>query len=211
MAAMRARTGCLGCVGRLAGILLVGVVCGSALIIAIEWVFTPWAFYLGGQFHPLGVWQGAARVHAASGDYTLYLWLSPSRGRRYNNLPYMKGWGYLCTPKGERYALRTTASMPSHPSVDTNGFEMRVDMERRPWYWNFIGYDARPRLSFRGRWQNPDLVLNDGGTLSSAFLPDGTLYTGPTKNQPRGREPAPVVFHLVPWTAFFADCRSAAY
>jgi hypothetical protein len=53
----------------------------------------------------------------------------------------------------------------------------------------------RPRLTLRGRWQNPDLVMNDGGTLSAAFLPDGRLYDGPPRNQPRAREPLPVVFH----------------
>lgn len=208
MPAMRRRTGCLGCLGRLAAILVVGLIAGTVLLVAINWVFAPWAFYLGGEFHPMAVWQGTARIHASSGDYTLYLWLSPAARRRYN-LPIMNGWGYLCTPAGERYSLRTTATISGHPGRETNGLEMRVDMHRRPWYWNLAGrWDERPRLAFRGRWQNPDFVANDGGTLSIAFLPNGRLYDGAPRNQPLARETLPVVFHSVPWTAWFSDCRS---
>lgn len=202
------RAGCLGCLGRLAGILGVGLVCGTALLLAINWVSSPWAFHLGGRLHPMAVWQGTARIHASSGDYTIYLWLAPARSRRYIRTPILNGRGYLCTPAGERYPLRTTASISGQPGRDTNGFEMRLEMYRRPWYWNLAGrWDQRPRLTFRGRWQNPDFVADDGGTLSAAFLPDGRLYDGPPRGQPRPRETLPVVFHTAPWTAWFSDCR----
>lgn len=203
---MRRRLGCVGCLGRLALILVLGL----ALVIGIDAVFAPWAFFLGGTFHILPVWQGTARLHAASGNYTLYLWMSPTRGGRTFNYPAFNGWASLCTPTGERYPLRLTASMFVHPGRDTNGQEMRIDMYRRPWYWNFAGtWDRRPRLTLRGRWQNADFVANDGGTLSVAFLPDGRLYDGPARSQPRARETLPVVVHEVPWTTWFGDCRSA--
>jgi len=201
----RAGAGCIGCLGQL----VVGVAVGIAVVIAIAWVFTPWAFYLGGKFHPVPVWQGIARVHASSGDYVLYLWFSPARGSRLTNLPAFSGWGSLCTPKGERFPMRVNASLFEHPGRDTNGKEMRIELYNRPWYRAWVGtWDRRPRLELRGRWQNPDLVTTDGGTLSVAFLPDGRLYDGPARNQPTARETLPVVFHEVPWTTLFGDCRA---
>jgi hypothetical protein len=196
---MRARAGCLGCIGRMLGILLLGVAAGSVLVIAIDWVFAPWSFYLGGRFHVLPLWAGSARVHSAAGDYTLYLWLSPSRGGRTFNFPAFKGWAYLCTPRGERYPLRLYASMFEHPGTDTNGRELRIDLSTRRGFWSWNG-DTRPRLTLKGRWQNPNLVMTDGGSLSVAFLPDGRLFDGPPRNQPRAREAVPVVIHEAPWT-----------
>jgi len=184
----------------MAGFLILGVLAGSLFIIAIDWVFAPWSFYFGGRFHVLPVWSGTASVHSASGDYTLYLWMSPTRGGRTFNFPAFSGWAYLCTPRGERYSLRLTAYMPEHPGTDTNGRQMRVEMYRRPWYWSLSGvWDRRPRVTLNGRWQNPDLVTNDGGSLSVAFLPDGRLYDGPPRNQPRARETVPVVIHESSW------------
>ena len=203
-----ARRGCLGCLGRLAGILAVGMVCGVALVVAIDWVFAPWAFYFGGRFHVLPVWTGSARAHTTSGDYTLYLWMSPTRGGRMYNFPAFNGSAYLCTPHGERYSLRLTASMFEHPGTDTNGKEMRIVMYRRPWYWSFAGvWDRRPEITLRGRWQGADFVASDGGTLSAAFLPDGRLYDGPTRTQPRAREAVPVVIREAPW-AWSPSCGS---
>jgi hypothetical protein len=205
----RIRAGCLGCLGRLLGILLLGLVGGTVLVVAIDWVFTPWSFYFGGSFHVMPVWQGAARLHGPSGDYTLYLWISPTRGGRTYNLPAFNGWASLCTPRGERYPMRLRAYMFEHPGTDTNGREMRVELSHRPWYWTLAGSgDYRPRLTLRGRWQNPDFVANDGGTLSIAFLPDGRLYEGPAKSRPRNPEAVPVIFHEVPWTTWFSDCRA---
>jgi hypothetical protein len=206
----RALGGCAGCIGRFIRIVVLALVAGVALIVAIDWLFAPWAFYLGGTFHVLPVWQGIAKVHSSSGDYTLYLWMSPTRGGRTFNLPVFNGWAALCTPTGERFPLRLRAYMFEHPGTDTNGKEMRIDLYRFPWYATWTGaWDHRPQLTFRGRWQNADLVTTDSGSLSVAFLPDGRLYDGPERNQPRARETLPVVIHGVPWTAWFSDCRGS--
>jgi hypothetical protein len=126
--------------------------------------------------------------------------MSPTRGGRTFNYPSFAGTATLCTPRGERYSLRLRAYMLEHPGTDTNGKEMRIELYRRPWYWSLTGlWDRRPSLTVRGRWQNPDFVANDAGTLSIAFLPDGRLYDGPTGRQPRARETVPIVIHEVPW------------
>lgn len=191
----------LGCTGGLL-LLLVLTPMGYVLIHA---VFTPWAFFLGGHIHLLPIWHGIGHMKAASGDYVLYFWIAPAPSGRTYNFPYFRGWGYLCTPRGERYPLRVSGGLHEHTWIDTNGKEMHLELYRRPWYWNFTGtWDHRPRLDLRGRWQNPELVMNDGGTLSQSFLADGTLNHGLT---PKPGEKLQIVFQEPPWTGWFADCR----
>jgi len=199
------RTGRLGCLGRF----VLFLVLGTVTLNLIYAVFAPWSFFLGGRFHPIAVWQGIGRMHASSGDYVVYFWISPVPGGRTFNFPTFRGWGDLCTPRGERLPLRVAASMHEHPGIDTNGKDVSVSLYRRPWYYRWTGvWDDRPRLEFRGRWQNPELVMNDGGTLSKAFLPDGTLYLGPARNQPAARETVQLVVHEAAWSGWFSDCRT---
>jgi hypothetical protein len=203
----RHRAGCLGCLGRFAGILVLSVLVGCVFLVVIAWVFTPWAFYMGGSFHALPVWYGEARVHGPSGDYTVYLWMQPARpGQHMSNDARFSGTAWLCTPRGERYRLKLYASMFEHPGTDTNGKEMRIDMFHRGAFWTLTGI-SRPELTFRGRWQNPVFVANDSGTLAKAFLPDGRLDDGTSKNRPRTKDIESAVFHEVPWTTWFSDCR----
>ena len=124
------RTGPLGCLGRFALFLVLGTVTLN-LIYA---VFAPWSFFLGGRFHPIAVWQGIGRMHASSGDYVVYFWISPVPGGRTFNFPTFRGWGDLCTPRGERLPLRVAAFMREHPGIDTNGKDVSVSLYRRPWY-----------------------------------------------------------------------------
>jgi len=182
-------------------------VIGIALYAATIAIFAPWSYYLGGRFHIVPGWQGAGTMHTASGDYVLQLFISPQPGGRTFNLPYFGGSATLCTPRGERYTMRVSAGMSEHPGTDTNGQHMGIDMYSRPWNYQLTN-DGRPRLSFRGRWQNPNLVVDDGGTLSRAFLPDNTVYHGPPSRQPRARETVSLVLHEIPWTAWLADCRT---
>jgi hypothetical protein len=197
--------GCLtGCLTRL----VLGLIVGAVLLVAIDAVFAPWSFYLGGRFHPLPLWQGVGTMHSASGDYVLYVWMSPAPGGRTFNFPYFSGYGYLCTPRGERYALRLSASMNEHPGTNTNGKAFQIGLYQRRWNYSWT-LEGRPRLAFRGRWQNPDLVMDDGGTLSRAFRPDGTVYLGPPRNQPAARETLSIVLHEAEWSGWLSDCRGA--
>jgi hypothetical protein len=174
-------------------------------------LFAPWSFFLGGRFHVFPVWQGIGHMQASSGDYVLSFWISPAPGGRTFNLPYFTGWGYLCTPRGEQFKLRVTGGMHERTGIDSNGKEMHLSLQRRPWYYAFVGtWDHRPRLDLRGRWQNPDLVMEDGGSLSQAFLPDGRLYLGPPRNQPVAREKLRIVLRETGWLGFTAGCRAEA-
>jgi len=199
----RRRFGCVGC---LTQSVLLFVVAGLA-ILGAQRIFVPWAFRLGGTFRPIAIWQGVAHLHAASGDYVLSVWLTPSSGSRLSNFPTFGGGAYLCTPRGEGIPLRMYAVIPEHVSGETNGKPMRIELHHRSWFGSTSGVDGRPRLTFHGRWQDPDLVMDDGGTLSTAFLPDGRLYDGPAARQPHATQTLSVVFHEVPWTTWRASCR----
>lgn len=210
--AVRRPLGCLaGCLTRLLTLVVSGialVAAGVVLLIAIDAVFAPWSLYLGGSFHLVPGWQGIGTMHTNAGDYVLYLSMTPQpngRGSRYY-YPYFRGWAYLCTPRGERLPMRLSAGLHEHPGTDTNGMAMDISMYWRPWNYMFTT-DDRPRLNLRGHWQNPDLVMDDGGTLSRAFRPDGTVYRGPTSGQRRLGTPVSIVLHAVPWSRWFADCR----
>jgi len=202
----RTRLGCgLGC---LTQTLLVFALT-AAVMVAAQWVFASWAFFLGGHFHPIPVWQGIARTHAPSGDFVVYVWFTPSGHSRVSNLTTFTGGGTVCSPRGERFSLTLYAVVTEHHGRDTNGAPVRIEMHRRPWYSIIGTWHHRPRLKLSGRWQNPDLVMNDDGTLSQAFLPDGRLYDGPPSRQPAARESLPLVFHETPWTLVAPGCQAS--
>ena len=203
----RSRFGCgLGCLTRT---LLVCVLAGAA-VLGAEWIFTPGVFYFGGTFHPLGQWQGTAHVKTSAGDFVLTVWLQPARGGHSGpHFPDFSGGGFLCSPTGDVFRLRAYAVIPENTGRDTDGKPMRIDFHQRPLWTFFSSSDPRPRLALRGRWRNPDLVMDDGGTLSRMFLPDGHLYDGPESRQPQARETVPVVFHESPWTFGAPACAPA--
>ncbi len=198
------RRGCFGCLTQVLFILLLGCV----LAVAMQAVFYPWALYFGGHRHWLPFWQGMGHIHGPGGDYVLYFWIQPQRGGRTFNLPWFTGTGYLCSPHGERYKLRVMGGMNEHTGIDTNGKQMKLDFSHRPWNAGWTGnYHLPPRITLNGRWQNPDLVMDDGGTLAGAFLPDGSLSNA-RNNYYHADSPnkVPVVFHEVGWDAAWRDC-----
>ena len=200
----------MGCLTRLLGILLIGIVAGSVLLVAMDRVFFPWAFYFGGHPHWLPLWAGKAQVHRSDGDYVIYFFIQPTTaGSRMYNLPTFRGTGFICTPRGQQYKLRAYAGMSEKTGTDTNGKTMSLQLYRRPWYWNFTGnWDHRPELQLRGTWQNPNLVMDDGGSFAAAFLPDGSLGKTPhSYYHSNSQDKQTIVFHEVTgWQQWWPDC-----
>jgi hypothetical protein len=64
-----------------------------------------------------------------------------------------------------------------------------------------------PSLEFRGRWNNPDLVLDDQGSINQAFDPDGGLAK---KNQARSdkQERLSLTLHEGSRSDFDAACAA---
>lgn len=166
----------LGCLGSIIAFALLG----TLAVLMIDGLFAPWGFYLGGHLHILPYWRGWGRMHtASSGDYLVFVSMWPAPGKYY---AHMTGTGELCTPRGERITLRVGADMDKHIGSDMQGKAIRIYMYHRP-YLAGLNTNRRPRIDLHGQWQNPNIVLNDRGTLLTEFKPDGTLY-------PDGKEPA---------------------
>src|SRR5215470_15789877 len=68
----------MGCLTRLLLVLLLGI----ALVLAIDVIFAPWSFFMGGNFHWFPMWQGWGRMHSSAGDYALFVRMEPRPGSR---------------------------------------------------------------------------------------------------------------------------------
>lgn len=179
------RVGCLGC---LMQVLLILVLAGVGYL-AIQGVFAPWGFFLGGPFHIMPYWQGWGRMHSKiSGDYVLYVSFEPTSGGRgtYGG-SWVKGTGYLCTAH-EKFNMHLGGGMRSHLNLSTNGEAIHLYMDNWPIFSGGFITEHRPYLDLRGHWENPNIVMTDGGSLSRAFQPDGTVYKGHDPNRPYAPE-----------------------
>ena len=199
------RRGCLGCLWQVPLILALGVV----LMMALTAVFYPWAFYLGGTFHIYPYWTGWGRLHAKSGDYVLFVRFEPTtRGSRMIPHSNLTGVAYLCTPRGERLPMHLGGDMRPHLNLSTDGEAIHLYVYYWPlWYGQFTA-DHRPSLDFRGHWRNPNLVMDDHGSISNAFEPDGSVYRGHDRNRPYSTEIVPVTLVQGPYSDFEAACAT---
>jgi hypothetical protein len=210
----RHRAGCFsGCL-RIVGILALGCV----LLLALIAVFRPWGFYLGGTFHPLAYWQGWGTIHAPEGDYVVLLSMSPwmRQGRRTPSVtisrsgPRVSGSGAVCSPHGETYdSLQLTGGFERRGvGVNTDGEPMTLSLSQR---LNMLGTNSQTRLSlaFRGAWRNPELVLEEQGSLRRMFNADGTLYAGEPGKRPASGTPLPLTLHEGSRSEFAAACAAA--
>jgi hypothetical protein len=203
------RGGRLGCLGRVLAFLILG----AFVILVIDVAFAPWAFFLGGRFHPLALWQGWGRLHSSAGEeYVLFvrMWAAPGR---HGGHPSVTGTANLCTPLGQRFSLRLRGSfLDKQPwRIDSDQRAMRLSLYRRPDFSSFFGTERRPRFELHGAWHNPDLVMDDHGSLSTAFLPDGRVYDGPSRSQPAARGNATVTLRAGGHAEFEAACRAAGH
>lgn len=185
------------------------LVLGVVLVIALTGAFYPWAFYLGGKFHIIPYWQGWGRAHAKSGDYFVWVQFEPSpRGSRMYLSTNLTGNAYVCTPRGERLHMHLGGGMRKHLHLSTNGEPVSLYMDYWPLgYGGFIN-DRRPYLEFRGRWQNPNLVMDDHGSIARNFQPDGTVYRGQGNNRSYMEEVVPITFVQGPRSEFDHACAA---
>ncbi len=205
------RRGCLtGCFTQSLAALAFGLVVAYALY----GLLAPWGFYLGSDtFHAFPSWGGWGRMHSANvGDYALYVRIQPSfRGSRVYPGSYLTGNAWLCTSRGEFFRMHLGGGMRAHLGSHLNGEKVSLYMYNWPIFTaNFTG-DRRPGISFHGQWQNPNLVLDDGGSLNRAFLSDGSVYRGNSPGFSPKKENVPLILEPNSWASFKSTCSALAH
>lgn len=188
--------------------LVYALLLGIVVVGGITALVAPWGFFMGGRFHVLPMWQGVGRLHSnrAGGDYVLHIWFYPSI-RKGTGLTHVAGNGELCTPRGEKFYLGLGGDFEKNLRLDTNGKKATFYMSNRSVKSQFSGKDA-PHLELRGKWNNPDLVMDDHGSIARAFEPDATLYTGHSPSRPYMAEVSPVTLHEGGRADFDAACKA---
>jgi hypothetical protein len=166
-------------------------------------IVAPWGFYMGGHFHIIPNWTGWGQMHSkTAGDYALLVSFSPKTGRGLG-LTHVSGTAVICTPRGEQYKLRLSGDFQNPHGTDLQGKTAHLYAN---YYSNFSGR-TDPSLDFRGKWNNPDLVLDDHGSLNRAFDPGGALVTN-HHTRPYTQEVVPVTLHEGSKSEFNAACAA---
>jgi hypothetical protein len=174
---------------------------------------SPWAFFMGGDFHPLGYWAGWGRMHSkTAGDYFLYVEISPQPRPMERILPhtFVKGNARLCTPNGNRYFLKLSGAMSPHIYFSTAGQPIRLDLQN----WRdvlIIGQEKRPNFSLWGQWGQREVVADDRQTLSKAFLPNGILRRPGAHIEPAELEDIQLKLHEGTYAQWEAACTAAQH
>jgi hypothetical protein len=203
----RKRRSCLGsCFGSLLSFFVIGLIL-SSLILAL---FAPWGYFLGGNFHPIPVWRGWGKLQEPSGDYLVYVSMFPTTPGRVTG-PAVTGIAYICTPRGEQFRLSLVGLFTTkNLGLDSNNQFMHIHMYYRPLFFGAFTTERRPRLDLYGNWRNPNLVMEDRGTLASAFLPNGSAYQGPEQNQPPAGPNLPITLTPGSLSEFRTACHSSS-
>jgi hypothetical protein len=166
----RRRVGCLGQLILLAVLMV-------AVGIGVLGITNPWIFTVGGRVRLLPFWEGVGEIQGPGGTYRIFVFFRP-KNTRSRVLPStsVTGSGWVCTPSGRNYEVLVGGG--AHEVVWR-------DMDNKP----FVLYAYRrhpgstghvaPKLDFTGRWAGPNLIMQDKGTIASAFLEDGSLNPRP--------------------------------
>jgi len=187
-------------------VILLLLVAVGVLYVALN----PWAFFMGGNFHPLGYWQGWGRMHSkTAGDYFLYVMIYPNMHTRgaIVRSESVKGDAYLCTPKRETFYLHLDGDMPWGYYVDSLGKSIHIYMDQ----YRTFSPDDRPRFDLFGKWGRGELVADDHKTLAHAFLPDGTLRPDGSRFFPSESEDIQAILHEGTYSQWKAACATARH
>ena len=184
-------------IGCLPGLVFL-VLLGPLVITAIDLAFAPWIYSVGGRTRLLPVWAGVGVAQTSSGPYTIHVWFSPTpSGSRILPSARVRGSAYVCTPTGQHYNLTVTGGASGRIWSDMDGHAFHLSAYRRPAFASLTG-DRAPRLEFAGQWMGPNLQLNDEGTLSQAFLADGSLSSKPSGAHAK-ENAVPITFVETTW------------
>ncbi len=161
--------------------MILGLLAGVGFL-ALMAVTNPWIYTVGGRLRMLPFWSGVGDIQGPGGTYRIFVWFQPSSASSHV-LPStsVEGSGWICAPSGAGYQVRVGGG--AHEVVwrdmDDKPFSLYT-WQRGTWSPQHLP----PKLDFTGRWVGPKLVMEDKGTMASAFLPDGSLNPRPGSRGP---------------------------
>lgn len=203
--ARRALSGCLGCLPRL----ILFLVLAAVLIIAMTAVFAPWGFFMGGRFHIIPYWQGGGVLNSKTGRYVVFVRFEPRpNSSKVMPHPSVGGTGYLCSPRGEIFRMNLSGAMRRGIGTDTDGEKISIGMDYWPVFSGTFMTHHRPSVGIEGKWQNPDIVGDDHGSIFRAFNPDGTVDQGHS-NKPYPGDITQVILHPGSYSDFESACQAS--
>ena len=174
------------------------LVLGPLIVAAIDLIFAPWIYSVGGRTRLLPVWAGVGVAQTPVGPYTIHVWFSPTpSGSHILPSASIQGSAYVCTPSGKRYNLKVTGGASGRIWNDMDGHAFHLSAHHRPVFSGVTG-DYRPRLNFSGKWDGADLKMNDEGSIAQAFLPDGNLSPGASGSHAK-ESAVPITFSETSW------------
>lgn len=142
------------------------------LILIVLLLINLWAFHMGGRWTPLLTWTGCGTMQSSTGArYALYVRLSLKTftGRRSAGMgsDNLAGDAWICTPQSGPIPLDVSGSIRSI-WLDTNGKTVNLRL--------LNSRTSQPHLMFdlKGKWDGPDLKMQDYGSLPMSFASDGT-------------------------------------
>ena len=93
--------------------------------------------------------------------------------------------------------------------LNTDGENISLYMNNHTHVLANLNADYRPSIEFRGKWQNPNLAMDDHGSIARAFNADGTVYNGHERNRPYMAEVVPVTLVPGSYSEFETACKSS--
>ena len=148
------------------------LVLGGGLLYTVVILTGPWAAHIGGRWTPLLTWSGSGNLLTKGGiEYPLYVSFFPSshfsRLRMDGQRPTggLQGSAWLCTSPGvtQRMVLSGTIYGAWSSTEDSlMAFRLLepkiIDVGQGQGFFDLVG-----------RWQGPELVMDDRGSIGSSF------------------------------------------
>jgi hypothetical protein len=150
---------------------VLALVLGTGVVYLVAAITSPWAFHIGGRFTPLLYWSGYGKLATKNGTYPLYISFFPSSSFSRLQLDGLRptggvrGTATLCTAPGITQALHISGTIyGGWKSTENSLMDMRLLETRYIDLGQHRGY-----FDLYGRWNGPDLVMDDGNAWASVF------------------------------------------
>jgi hypothetical protein len=179
----------------------------------------PWALDIGGQFSPLGEWDGFGPVQASNGgSYLLFTHLHGGITNgvdahcSFRGCDTLTGTAQLCSASGRRYTFGLTGMVHTWLSTDGALTDLNLAGGTRS---VSPGPTAPPRalpkgwvVAFHGTWQAHVLPLADtDGSFTRVFTPSGAIRAAAS---PAGTGTARVTLRPGSAASFDTECHNLA-